>query len=77
MCWALPAPLPERFSSRSSSQLSPILTARFGIALLGTGPGMVDLVTIAAVTVLSVLLGLGPALIALRRSLADGLTVKI
>ena len=56
---------------------APILTAQYGIALMGTGPGLVDLYTIGAVTLAALILGIWPAVTALRRSLADGLTVKV
>ena len=56
---------------------APPLRAAYGIALTDVGPGIIDLITIAVVTGPSILLGLGPALVALRRSLADGLTVRI
>lgn len=56
---------------------APILTAQYGIALMGTGPGLVDLYTIGAVTLAALILGIWPAITALRRSLADGLTVKV
>ena len=56
---------------------APILSAQYGVALLGTGPSMTDVYTIAAVTGAAFLLGLLPALTAMRRSLSDGLTVKV
>lgn len=56
---------------------APILSAQYGIALIGTGPGLVDLYTIIAVTIAALFLGIWPAMTALRRSLADGLTVKV
>ncbi len=56
---------------------APILSAQYGIALMGTGPGLVDLYTIGAVTFAALFLGIWPAMTALRRSLADGLTVKV
>lgn len=56
---------------------APILSAQYGIALIGTGPSLVDVYTILAVTGAALLLGIWPALTALRRSLADGLTVKL
>lgn len=56
---------------------APILSAQYGVALIGTGPGLVDLYTITAVTVAALFLGIWPALTALRRSLADGLTVRL
>lgn len=56
---------------------APILSAQYGVALIGTGPALVDLYTIAAVTFAATFLGIWPAMTALRRSLADGLTVKV
>lgn len=56
---------------------APILSAQYGIALIGTGPGLVDLYTIGAVTLAALFLGIWPAITALRRSLSDGLTVKL
>lgn len=57
--------------------LEPLLAARFGVTLIGTGPGLIDLYTIGAVTGLAALLGALPAWLAFRRSLADGLSVKL
>lgn len=56
---------------------APILSAQYGVTLMGTGPGLVDLYTIGVVTAAAFILGIWPALTALRRSLADGLTVKL
>jgi putative ABC transport system permease protein len=56
---------------------APILSAQYGIALIGTGPGLVDLYTIGVVTLAALFLGIWPAMTALRRSLADGLTIKL
>ena len=56
---------------------APILAAQYGVALIGTGFGLVDLYTIGVVTLAALVLGIWPALTALRRSLADGLTVKV
>ena len=56
---------------------APILAAQYGVALIGTGFGLVDLYTIGIVTLAALVLGIWPALTALRRSLADGLTVKV
>ena len=55
---------------------APILSSSYGIALIGTAPGLTDLWTIIAVTLAALVLGLWPAITALQRSLADGLTVK-
>lgn len=56
---------------------APILSAQYGIALIGTGPSLVDFYTICAVTLAALFLGIWPAVTALQRSLADGLTVKL
>jgi len=56
---------------------APVLSSQYGIALIGTGPSLVDLYTIVAVTFAALFLGIWPAITALRRSLADGLTVKV
>ncbi len=55
----------------------PLLTARYGISLAGTGPGPVDLYTVLAVTGVALAIGALPAWLAFRRSLADGLSVKL
>ncbi|MEM1391038.1 MAG: FtsX-like permease family protein, partial [Pseudomonadota bacterium] len=56
---------------------SPIMTAQYGVALIGTAPGLTDLITVGVVALAAFLLGSIPALIAMRRSLADGLTVRV
>jgi putative ABC transport system permease protein len=40
-------------------------------------PGLVDLAVLGAVTVASLVIGAIPALTAMRRSLADGLSVRL
>lgn len=55
----------------------PLLTARYGVSLLGTGADLTDLYTIVAVTMAALLMGAVPAWMALRRSLADGLSIKL
>lgn len=55
----------------------PILAARYGVSLVGTGPGLTDLYTIGAVTLSALIIGAVPAWTALRRSLADGLSIKL
>ncbi|MEM8615376.1 MAG: ABC transporter permease [Pseudomonadota bacterium] len=55
----------------------PILQVNYGVALIGTGPSLVDLVTILAVTKAAIVLGLVPAITAMRRSLADGLSIRM
>ncbi len=52
------------------------LEARFNISTLNLVPGWFDVKVIAGITLLSALLGLIPAWLALKRSLADGLSVK-
>jgi putative ABC transport system permease protein len=59
------------------SLTAPLLTASYGIALPGTGLSIIDGATLLTVTVAAILIGVGPALVALRRSLADGLSVKV
>jgi len=55
----------------------PVLEARFNISALRMWPGTFDLGVIAAITVIAAILGAGPAYVALRRSLADGLTIRV
>jgi putative ABC transport system permease protein len=57
--------------------LSPYLEARFSMGSLQKLPGLTDAIVVMALTVIAGLLGLIPALIALKRSVADGLSTKI
>jgi putative ABC transport system permease protein len=57
--------------------LRPVLEARFNIGAVRAWPGAYDLGVILAVTGLAAILGLVPAILALRRSLADGLSVRV
>jgi len=57
--------------------LGPYLAARYGVSLIGTGPGLLDLITIGSVTFAALVIGMLPAWLAFRRSLADGLSVKL
>ena len=57
--------------------LTPLIAARWGIVLLQTGPGWLDLVTICVVTGFAAFSGLLPAIMAYRRALSDGLNVKL
>lgn len=61
----------------ASALAAPIFEARFGIALAGTYPGMTDLKVFLAVIVTAGVLGLIPAIQALKNSLADGLSIKL
>lgn len=56
---------------------APILAARWGVVLLGTGVGFIDLAAIVVVTLSAGLMGLVPAVMSYRRALADGLNVKL
>lgn len=55
----------------------PVLMSRYGVSLLGTEPGLLDLQVVASVTVAALIIGVIPAWLAFRRSLADGLSVKL
>jgi len=55
----------------------PFLEARFNISALRMWPGSFDVGVVLGVTLIAVLLGAIPAIIALRRSLADGLTIRV
>jgi len=55
----------------------PFLEARFNISALRMWPGAFDFGVVGAVTLIAALLGAIPALIALKRSLADGLTIRV
>lgn len=56
---------------------APLLTARWGIVLIGTGLGALDVITVLAVTALAGLIGLIPAIMAYRGTLADGLNIRL
>lgn len=55
----------------------PFLELRFNISALRLWPGSFDIAVVVFVTVVAALLGLIPALIALKRSLSDGLTIRV
>lgn len=57
--------------------LSPFLEARFSISTLRTLPGLTDVYVVMALTAISALLGLIPAIVSLKRSLSDGLSIRI
>ena len=57
--------------------LAPLLQAQYGVSF-GLGlPGLVDLAVLGAVTLASLVIGAIPAATAMRRSLADGLSVRL
>lgn len=55
----------------------PFLEARFNISALRMWPGLFDFGVVGAVTIIAAFLGAIPAFIALKRSLADGLTIRV
>jgi len=55
----------------------PFLETRFNISALRLWPGQFDLGVVIFVTAMASILGLIPALIALKRSLSDGLTIRV
>ncbi len=57
--------------------LSPYLEARFSISTIRQIPGLTDLYAVLALTAISALLGLIPALVALKRSVSDGLSTHV
>jgi putative ABC transport system permease protein len=57
--------------------VSPLLQARYGVSFGGGGPGLLDLYVLGAVTSASLIIGAVPAVAAMRRSLADGLSVRL
>ena len=56
---------------------APLIEAQFGIALTTRPPGSLDLIVFLCVTLAAGLLGLIPAFLALKNSLADGLSIKL
>ena len=55
----------------------PLLEERFNIGALSLTPGLFDVYIVCGVTLMAALLGFIPAMIALKRSLADGLSVRV
>ena len=56
---------------------APILSARYGVSILDLGPGLLDVKTLSAVTLAALIIGAIPAWTAFRRSLADGLSIRL
>lgn len=56
---------------------APILSARYGVSILDLGPGLLDVKTLGAVTLAALIIGAIPAWTAFRRSLADGLSIRL
>jgi putative ABC transport system permease protein len=54
----------------------PFLEARYGFAPARMVPGLFDLAVVAALTAVAAVLGLIPAIRAMRRSVADGLAIR-
>lgn len=57
--------------------IGPMLETRFSIGALRTLPGFTDIYVVLILTAIAAVLGLIPALVALKRSLSDGLTIRI
>lgn len=57
--------------------LRPFLEERFNIGALSIAPGLFDFYIVSGITLIAAALGLIPANIALKNSLADGLTVRV
>jgi len=57
--------------------LSPYLEARFSVSAIKSFPGLKDVYVVLALTLISGVLGLIPALTALKRSVSDGLSTRI
>jgi putative ABC transport system permease protein len=57
--------------------LAPLLQAQYGVSFGAGLPGPVDAIVLGIVTTASLLIGAVPALTAMRRSLADGLSVRL
>ncbi len=57
--------------------LAPVLQSQFGVAFGLGGPGLLDLGVLSAVTFIATLMGIAPAIAAMQRSLADGLSMRI
>jgi putative ABC transport system permease protein len=59
------------------SGIAPALQARYGVAFGSAGPGLMELQVLGAVTLAALLIGAVPAFTAMRRSLADGLSIRL
>lgn len=57
--------------------LSPYLEARFSISAIKKLPGLTDVIVVFILTAIAALLGLIPALVALKRSVSDGLSTRV
>lgn len=55
----------------------PLIDQYYGLNIALTAPTSWELTTLAAIVLAGVIAGLGPALLAYRRSLADGMTVRV
>ncbi len=49
----------------------------YGVALQNAGPSLIDVYAVVAITAAALIIGLVPAIAAFRRSLADGLAVRL
>jgi len=57
--------------------IGPYLETRFSIGAIKKFPGLTDAFVVIALTAIAALLGLIPALVALKRSVSDGLSTRI
>ncbi|MEM7083025.1 MAG: FtsX-like permease family protein [Pseudomonadota bacterium] len=53
------------------------LSSHFNLGTLALAPGGFDIAVVAVITLLAALFGIPPALVALKRSLADGLSIRV
>ncbi|MCG8435109.1 MAG: FtsX-like permease family protein, partial [Gammaproteobacteria bacterium] len=60
----------------ASWSLKALMETRFNLSALALMPGWFDLGVVAGITLIAGLFGLAPALLAMKRSLADGMTIK-
>lgn len=57
--------------------LGPFLEARFSMSAINKAPGLTDVYVVLILTAIAALLGLIPALVALKRSVSDGLSTRV
>ena len=55
----------------------PLLEAQFNLSTVQMWPGLFDVTTVLGVTAVAAILGAIPAFVALKRSLADGLSIRV
>lgn len=60
----------------ASWALQDVLAQQYNLGAMALAPGLFDMGVVAVITAVAGLFGLPPALVALKRSLADGLTIR-